>query len=201
MTARASLAFVALLAIGLVSAAPALAQAKTGSPTTVNLDQPSKGSHKGHLTLRATLRGPDGKPVSSVPIRFYQQTSVFGQRDALVGSAVTDSSGEAAIDFQPARAEKVVLKARFAGNNDLAASEGSTTFQVQDVVPIYEEPPLPLASVRQWLPVGLGTLVLCTWAVLLGVFARTVIGLRAAERQPATSRRVAAPVPATTTDR
>ncbi len=201
MTTRGMLALVALLALGLVSAAPALAQSKPGSPTTVNLDDPSRGSQKGHLTLRAALRGPDGKPVSSAPINFYEATSVFGQRDALIGSAVTDSSGEAAIDFQPARAEKITLKARFAGNADLASAEATTSYTVKDVVPIYEAQPLPLASVRQWLPVGLGTLVLCTWAVLLGVFARTVIGLRAVERQPVPGRRVAAAVPATTTDR
>ena len=200
MTARAPLVVVALVALCLASASAALAQSKPGSPTTVNFEQPTKGSQKGHLTLSATLKGPDGKPVSSAPISFYQATSVFGDRDALIGSAVTDSSGEAAIDFQPARAEKLSVKARFAGNSQLATSEGSTTYEVKDVVPIYETQPLPLASVRQWLPVGLGTLVLCTWAVLLGVFARTVIGLRAAERLPATSHRVAATVPATMSD-
>jgi hypothetical protein len=53
-------------------------------------------------------------------------------------------------------------------------------------VPIYTSAPLPLASVRQWLPLGFGSLVLATWAVLLGVTVRTVLGVRAAGRRTAT---------------
>jgi hypothetical protein len=106
-------------------------------------------------------------------------------RDALLGSATSDATGFAAIDFQPAELGQHTITARFNGDEQYALSQISSTIEVREVAPIYVPEPLPLASVRQWLPLGLASLVLATWAVLLGITARTVLGVRAAGRRQA----------------
>jgi hypothetical protein len=132
--------------------------------------------------LRATLVTADGKALGEQSIAFYQAVELFGRRDALLGTAITDSTGYAAIDYQPAETGTQTIKARFGGNAQNARVEASSTFEVREAAPIYSEEPLPLASVRQWLPLVLASLVLGTWAVLFGVSARTVVGIRSAGR-------------------
>jgi hypothetical protein len=170
------------LLLGL-SARPALAQSQPAAQpqiTKLTLSQPSTGGTKGHLTLRVTLTDGGGAPLNDRSISFYEQTNAFGQRDALLGTAVTDSSGYAAIDYQPAEAGSQLIKVRFLGDDQLAASDASSTIQVRDLVPPYSPEPLPLATVRAWLPLGLASLVLATWAVLIGVSLRTILGIRGA---------------------
>jgi hypothetical protein len=168
-----------------LSATPALvAQAQSqGTATRLTMSEPARGGQKGHLTLRATLVTVQGKAIGERQVTFYEQSTVFGPRDVLLGSATTDSTGFAAVDYQPAQPGPQSIVARFTGDEQFAASETSSVVTVREVVPIYAPEPLPLASVRQWLPLGLASLVLATWVVLLGVAIRTVVGVRAAGRR------------------
>jgi hypothetical protein len=167
--------------LALLIATPALAVAQSAAtPTRLTLSEPARGGLKGHLTLRVTLTTAAGKPLSERNVAFYELSNVFGPREVLLGTATTDSTGFAAIDYQPSQTGQQTIFARFTGDQDNAASQVSSAIQVREVVPIFTEEPLPLASVRQWLPLGLASLVLATWAVLLGVTIRTVLGVRSA---------------------
>lgn len=171
-------------ALILLSVMPALATAQTqGAPTRLTMSEPARGGLKGHLTLRATLQDSGSKALGMRQIAFFEQSTVFGPRDVLLGSATTDSTGFAAIDYQPAQAGQQTIIARFAGDEAYAPTQVSAAIEVREVVPIYAEEALPLASVRQWLPLGLASLVLATWAVLIWVAVRTVLGVRTAGRR------------------
>lgn len=184
MTSRVQRLVFATVAVLLgLAAIPVLAQSQTDAlpeAPRLSVSQPANGGAKGHLTVSATLTTQAGKALSGELINFYQQTDLFGPRDALLGTATTDSSGYAAIDYQPAQTGSQVIKVRFSGDVHTAAADASRTIQVRDVIPPYTPDPLPLAQIRQWLPLGLASLVLGTWAVLLGVSLRTVLGIRAA---------------------
>jgi hypothetical protein len=150
------------------------------------MSEPARGGLKGHLTLRATLLTAEGKALGTRQIAFYEQSTVFGPRDVFLGAATTDSTGFAAIDYQAALAGQQTIIARFGGDETYAPTQVSAVIDVREVVPIYAEEALPLASVRQWLPLGLASLVLATWAVLIGVAVRTVLGVRSAGRRQVT---------------
>jgi hypothetical protein len=170
-----------LIALLIVGVAPVIAQSETSAtPMRLTISDPARGA-RGHLTLRATLTTAEGKPLGDRQVTFYQQVDLFGTRDALIATGSTDSTGFAAVDYQPVENGTQTIKARFLGDGGAASIETSTTITVRDAVPVYTPDPLPLATVRQWLPVGLATLVLATWAVLLGVTLRTVLGIRRAE--------------------
>jgi hypothetical protein len=166
---------------------PALVQAQADTaPTRLTLSEPTRGGLKGHLTLRAVLAAADGKALGERQVTFYGQSTVFGAREVVLGSATTDSTGLAAIDFQPTQLGEQTMLARFRGDDVFAAAQASGTLDVREIVPIYSADSLPLASVRQWLPLGLASLVLATWGVLLGITAVTVLGVRAVGRQQQT---------------
>jgi hypothetical protein len=183
MKMRTLLAMAALLAL---AAVPAIVEAQARTiPTRLTLSDPGRGA-KGHLTLRATLVNAEGKALGERQVSFLERTTVFGERDALLGSATTDATGYAAIDYQPAELGPRTILARFGGDEQYAPADANATIDVREVVPIYTPAPLPLASVREWLPIGLGSLVLATWMVLIGVSVRTVLGVRAAGRRSET---------------
>jgi hypothetical protein len=182
MRLRALIAVGSLLAL---AGLPAIVQAESDkTPTRLMASEPGRGA-KGHLTLRATLVTTEGKALGERQVTFFEQVTVFGPRDALLGTATTDSTGYAAIDYQPAELGSQRIVVRFNGDEQYAPSLANSSIDVREVVPIYPPAPLPLASVRQWLPLGLASLVLGTWAVLLGVTLRTVLGVRAAGRRRA----------------
>jgi hypothetical protein len=153
-----------------------LADAQT-APTRLTLGEPAKAA-RGHLTLKATLVNGEGKAIGERRVNFYEHVTVFGDRDALLGTATTDSTGYAAIDYQPAELGAQTIIARFGGDEQYAAVQVESRLEVREVVPLYTPAPLPLASVRQWLPLGLGSLVVATWAALIGVTIRAIVGVR-----------------------
>ena len=167
-----------------LGASPVIAQSQANAvdKAQLSISDPARAA-KGHLTLRATLTSAEGKPLGDRAVNFYQRVMLFGERDALIGTGTTDSTGYVAIDYQPVEDGSQMILARFLGDPSAGPAEASNTIQVRDSVPVYAPPPLPLASVRQWLPLGLATLVLATWAVLIGVTARAVLGIKGARRQ------------------
>lgn len=163
-----------------LSVAPALAQSQA-SPDAAQLvmTDPARGA-KGHLTLRATLTTSTGAPLTDKRVSFYERVNLFGEREALISTANTDSTGYVAVDYQPAANGEQTIIARSVGDARTATAEATSTIQVRDAVVVYTPDPLPLASVRQWLPLGLGSLVLATWGILIGVTLRTMRGIKAA---------------------
>jgi hypothetical protein len=152
----------------------------TAAPTAVTLSPAAPTSMKGQLALSARLTTADGKPLSGQEIDFFVPVELFGSLEAFVGSATTDSTGQATLGYQPAQAGRQTIVARFTGSSSYATSEASAEIQVGEVVPAIKAEPLPFAGLRDWLPVAMVALVLIVWGVLLGVFLGTVRGIRRA---------------------
>lgn len=149
---------------------------------------------KGQLVLTATLTTADGKPVSDQPITFSEEVSFLGgTRSALLGTATTDSTGVAAIEYQPVQQGSDAIVARFAGSSGLSAAQLRESLDVTEVVAPFPTQPVPFASLGTWLRIAFLLVVGGTWAVLLGVFLRTTTGIRAAARFAALNTTTATP--------
>lgn len=148
--------------------------------TAPSLD--SKGHKiKGQLLIIATLTAADGNPLGNETVNFFEGMNFAGaNREAALGTAVTDSTGVAAIAYQPAQVGKHTLIARFAGGANAAKADVTSTFQVSEVVPPFPPAAVPLKFVRRWLSVAVVTAVVAVWLFLFGVLLRTVLGIRAA---------------------
>lgn len=131
----------------------------------------------GIMALRATLTSADGKPVNKRTIDFYQQVQLMGTREAMIGSAETDSTGTATLSYHPAENGQQTIIVRFAGSDTFAASEGRGAITVAGAIPLYVPPSAPLATPAQWLPRILGMLIIATWLILFGVFFVTTRGV------------------------
>lgn len=146
---------------------------------------------KGQLLLTAVLTAPGGKALSDRRVEFYQTVSVFGPGEAYLGTATTDAVGTASLVFQPAQLGRYEINARFLGGDGYARAVAAGTIEVREVMPLFKQEPLPFASLGQWLPYGLGALVLTTWLVIVGTLLATARGIRSAarsQRSPAPAR-------------
>lgn len=135
---------------------------------------------KGQFLISATLTTADGRFVVNSPVQFVENVEFFGQRSADLGSSVTDSTGYAAVVYQPSQTGQHTIIARFGGDSQHAASDATYALNATDVVPPFIAPPLPLASVGKWLSVSMAVLGVAFWLVLLGVLGRTVWRIRTA---------------------
>lgn len=152
--------------------------------TTLKVNDATKARVKGVLILNATLRTADNKPISKQSVDFYRQVDFFGPREAHLGAALTESTGIARLAYQPAEVGTERIIARFAGGGGFAKSEGDGDVQVTEAISPYVPAELPLAQVRQWLPLVVGGLVLTTWVVMIGLLGTTVRRVSAAGREP-----------------
>jgi hypothetical protein len=182
------------LAAALLLAAQAGAQAPV-APTRLVFEGSGPTRVKGQLALAATLNTADGKPLGDRPVEFYLQVEFFGRRDAHIGTATTDSTGRAAIVFEPSELGRQTVLAYFPGAAGYASAQTTAAIDVAVVEPAFEAEPLPLALVSRWLPFVLGAVVLATWVALLGTLLGTTARIRAAIHAPAAEEEVAA-VPA-----
>lgn len=136
---------------------------------------------KGQLLIVAKLTAADGTPLSKETVAYYERVTFAGaEREAALGTAVTDATGVAAIVYQPAQAGKHTLTVHFAGNGGATNADANSTIQVTDVVPLFPATTAPLASVRHWLSIAVLLIVVAVWVFLLGLVLRVVFGIRSA---------------------
>lgn len=171
---------------------PGLALAQTGPQpasaplaTTLSLNSSPAVDGKGRklpgqLILSATVATANGKLLNNRTVDFYQQVDLMGPRKAYIGSAVTDSTGVAALRYESAQSGEQDLLATFAGTAEFSGQEAAKRVSLAESGSPFKGEPLPLASVGRSLAIAVGLLGLAVWIVLLGIFARTVIGIRAA---------------------
>jgi hypothetical protein len=162
-----------------------------GAPTKLTLDGnqrvDSKGAKAaGQYLLTATLTSADGKPLGNREVQYFETASLFGNRDAFVGVALTDTSGTAVLLYQPAATGGQQLKAQFAGDSQGAGSQAAFTLNVSSAVAPFQPAPLPLGGVASVLTVGVCTVAVTVWGVLLWVLLHSVASIRKAARIPET---------------
>ena len=134
----------------------------------------------GRVLLIAMLATGDDVSVSEQEISFFERIEFIGEdRNASLGSAITDVTGTAVIAYQPSTLDDHTVWAKFGGDDSLGASESDTALVLVDTLsPTFESEGSPLESVRRLLPWGVGLVVFATWAVVLGALVRTVLGVR-----------------------
>jgi hypothetical protein len=138
----------------------------------------------GQLLLIGRLTTTDGQPVNNQAVLFYQVVEFFGPRDADLGTATTDSTGNAVVVFQPAQPGPQTIKAYAPGSAVHQPAVTELTVTVATVVPPFESAPPPLALLRPWVPIGLGGLMLATWVTLLAVLVVTMVQIAGAAKGP-----------------
>ncbi|HEX2849810.1 MAG TPA: hypothetical protein VHN98_04620 [Acidimicrobiales bacterium] len=162
-------AVVLLSAIALSLVAASTAGAATKGTTTIEVRLAAPLQPKLPHTVVVHLTGPSGAAISGAEVSVYLDVKLFGGRSALLGKAVTDSSGEARVAITPDRASYTV-RARFAGNDALAPSETVKTIAVPaNEIRASAAPggsPL-LSGVRTTAPRVIAALVAITWLLLL----------------------------------
>ncbi len=96
-TVRAALVLVAVGALTVALAAPAVA-----SHVTVRTSMPSAGAVGEIIPLAIDLHTPDGAPLSGTTVTYYLHMSFAGvEGHALIGRAVTHDAGVAALRYVP----------------------------------------------------------------------------------------------------
>lgn len=117
-------------------------------------------------TLSVTVISPAGTPVNDAAVRFYDVVDLFGQREELIGSAVTDGQGLTAITYLPAATGAHEIVARFAGQGTLTSSLGVTTLEATVTAPTYQVDRPALATFSAYVPYAAGVLVLAVWGLI-----------------------------------
>ncbi|HYK97545.1 MAG TPA: hypothetical protein VEU77_04050 [Candidatus Acidoferrales bacterium] len=130
-------------------------------------------------SLSVKVTSPAGKPVSEATIRFYDVVDLFGQREELIGTAVTDGQGSGLIYYLPASTGTHKIVARFAGQGTLAPSLGVTDLEAAVAAPTYKVDPQPLAAFSRYVPFAAGALVLSVWALIAFSLIGTARGVLA----------------------
>jgi hypothetical protein len=162
-----------------------LAQNQQPEATKIDLTVDPALDDRGHAlagqyAVTVVLTTADGRYVANQPIQIVETVNFFGARSETLGSAVTDGTGNASVLYQPSQVGSHKIVARFAGDNQYAASTSNTTLDATTVVPPFAVERSPLASVGTWLSVFLAVLGVAFWIVLLGVLGRTVWRIRSA---------------------
>lgn len=139
--------------------------------------EPSPGQRT--LVLSARLTDNDS-PVAGMPITFYIITNIFGERLMKVGDSVSDATGMASVLYQPRWEGEHTAVVRFDGAGDYAATQATFHFEAAEAESPYEPARFGIDPIREWLPVGVGVMVLAVWASLMFALLTTVMGIRSA---------------------
>ena len=151
--------------------------------------QPAAKVETGY-TISVKVTSPAGKPVSDATIRFYDVVELFGQREELIGTGLTDGQGVSVITYLPATKGAHQIVARFAGQGTLVPSLGVTTFDATVSAPQYKVDRPPLAIFSGYVPYAAGLVVLGVWILIaLSLFgtARGVIAASKSHRKGETA--------------
>lgn len=176
-----------ILAMASVGLEGVLAAGTTAAATTIKLSSSQRlddngTSMKGQLILAATMTTGDGKAVSGRPVSFYENVDLLGPRQALLGTATTDSTGSAAIAYQPSQPGSQTIVARSEAGGGFAAAQGEMSLNVVAVDPPFKPEAKPLTSIGDALAIVFGVATASTWLVLFGVLIRAIVGIRSSGR-------------------
>ena len=92
------------------------------------------------LKLLATLTDINGNPLPNKTIEFYK--SIDGVNYNLIGTALTDSNGQASVIDEVTEPGRYYYKARFPGDELYEASEATAVYEyaVPTAKPIWQQP-------------------------------------------------------------
>ncbi len=166
LTRAAALAIVALVLTA--AASPAFA-----ADPTIRLDASAGDGNSWVLT--AQVDDASGNAVSNANVDFAVQVSFMGSdRMVTIGSAITDTSGAASIEYVPTWNGHQVLTATVHGS---AAASDPAEIDVSNATPVIPPDPPTLGLLRTVTPPVVVLVVLCVWLLIGGTFLYAVLGV------------------------
>jgi hypothetical protein len=145
--------------------------------------------------VTAHVHTADNRPVNETTVRFYEVVDFFGEREELLGSAITDGQGNASLPYQPAvtGSHQVIAhsleSSSFRIENDqvlydqhFGDAEGRTTFVATVIAAAYQPVTVPLADFSKVVTAVVGGVVLAVWALIAFAFFSTARGVRRGAR-------------------
>jgi hypothetical protein len=163
-----------LLPAGALGSAPSMTLRATEAPA----------GHSG-VDLLAVVSSPDGSALAGVTVSFAIHLREFsGSPTLVVGTAVTDTAGDATITYQPlwAGQQSFVATAHDASGATLATSAASVVAQRTDPFAGSVQSTRPDGLIGRWTIVALLVLVCSMWIALVGVVVRVRRGMGAPAR-------------------
>lgn len=139
---------------------------------------PAAKPEQGYL-VSVQVMSPTGKAVGDTTIKFYEVVDLFGQREALIGSAPTDGQGTAVISYLPATKGAHQIVARFGGQGTLGPSVGVATLDATVAAPTYKVDQPGFANFARYVPFGAGFIVLAVWGLIAFSLFATARGVLA----------------------
>lgn len=182
------LAAVIALTVSITATATSATEAQQETALAIAVEPPTKEGLDHRLGV--TLTTSDGAPVTGARISTYAVVELLGDRQALLGSGVTDATGVARIPIVPRHVEYRVV-ARFAGGGDHAPTtlEQTVVFPdeaVQAFGHAHGSHAL-LDPVRGFMPGAISLAVVLLWLGLAALAIVTVRTIRTASDVPATT--------------
>ena len=142
--------------------------------------------------LTAQVDDASGNPVGGANVDFSVQATFLGSDQTVaIGSAVTDTSGAATINYVPTWNGHQVLTATATGTSVVSAP---AAIDVTGAAPVLPADPPTLGLLRTVTPPVVVFVVLGVWALLGGTFLYAVLGV--ARWRPRSKRRASVSVPA-----
>ena len=172
-----SLALAVIAMLALATLADAATQA-----TTIQLSvAPAAKAEQGYA-IAVRVRTSDGKPVNEATISFSEPVDLFGARQMSLGTTTTDGQGQGTFLYLPAQLGSHQIIARFAGRDQAAKAEATTTFDADVAAAVYQPETVPLSGFSQVVTVAVGVIVLSVWAVIVFALISTARGVRRGAR-------------------
>ncbi len=125
--------------IYLISSSTEPQEPGTKVSTTISLDMPASVIVDQVITVVARLHDETGAPVEGEPIEFYRITA-FGKLE--LGQVMTNSEGDAALNYQMRMTGSVELEASYGGSTNREPSSTSGYLLVQ---PLIQDEPAKIA--------------------------------------------------------
>lgn len=138
--------------------------------------KPAEKTARGYV-LGIQVSAADGKALVDAPVRFYDIVDLFGAREMYLGTAQTDGSGAASLEYLPATAGAHQIVARVAGRDAVKAGEARTTFDATVTAPARSFEQRPFASFSDRVPYAAGLLVLAVWGLIAFALIATARGV------------------------
>lgn len=138
--------------------------------------RPLENSAQGYV-LTTTLTGADGKAIPDATVRFYALVDLFGEREMIIGSSVTDGRGLATLNYLPALTGTQQIVSRFAGQGKVTAGEGRMRFEATVAAPRPVEERSLFHSFADRVPYAAALIVVAVWALIGFALIATVRGV------------------------
>lgn len=137
----------------------------------------------GQVEVSIQYADAEGQAFRGLEVSFFLEADFLGQTRVFLGRTVTDATGTARTSYAPTWEGTQRVAARLTGGEAFQGTEATILFDVTGISNIYTPVPSVLDGLREWTPIGVGSVVLLVWAILAVVLVRTTYGIMEAGRR------------------